>query len=625
MNYLTIENASKSYGEKILFDKIDLYINKGDKVALVAKNGTGKSTLLKIVANEETVEGENAKILLHKDVRTGFLPQEPVMSPQLDVIDYLLSSDHENVRAISEYNHALSSGDDNRIQKAVVVMDEKKAWDAEHRLKEIAGKLGIEEFEKPIIELSGGQRKRLALARLIFENAEFIILDEPTNHLDLGMIEWLEDYLSAQNRTIFMVTHDRYFLDRVCNQIVELEGGCLFKYSGNYSDYLEKRAIRLEIEYTVHDKNKKLLKKELEWVRRMPQARTTKSKSRINKFQELKEEVYSRNSESEMFIDLDSTRLGSKIVEMHNVSLAFDEKVILQNFDYKFKRGDRVGVIGRNGTGKTTLINLITGVLKPDSGKVIIGETVSFGYYTQDGIKVDEGKRVLEVIRDIAEYLPLKKGRKLTAEQLLERFMFPRSQHRDLVSKLSGGEKRRLYLLTVLMANPNVLILDEPTNDLDILSLNVLEAYLMDFPGCVIIVSHDRYFMDKLVDHLFVLEGEGVIRDFPGTYTEYRTEVGTQVLKLQVKQKKLLNQKEAASEEQPKKVSLSYFEKKELNEIEDLMPNMERRKKEIMEIFNTLELTPEKGQELSEELGIIQDKLENAEMRWLELMEKKEG
>ena len=623
MNYLTIENASKTFGEKVLFDNITLHINKGDKVALVAKNGSGKTTLLRIIASEEAVEGEQANVELHKSVNVGYLPQDPDMVDHMPVLEYLLSSGKDEVKALVRYNKAITSGDDQEIQDAILVMDQKKAWDAETRLKEIAGKLGIHDMTIMLGQLSGGQRKRVALARLIFEDPEFLILDEPTNHLDLEMIEWLEGYLSSQNRTLFMVTHDRYFLDRVCNQILELEDARLHKYAGNYSDYLEKRAIRLEIEKTVHDKNKKLLKKELDWVRRMPQARTTKSKARVDKFYELKEEVYGRTSESEMYIDLDSARLGSKIVELHNVSKAFGEKKILENFDYKFKKGDRVGVIGRNGSGKTTLINMMTGKLRPDSGKIVLGDTVVFGHYQQDGIEVPDSMTVIDVVRGIAEYLPLKKGKKLTAEALLERFMFPRAQQRVKVGKLSGGERRRLYLLTVLMANPNFLILDEPTNDLDILTLNVLEAYLMDFPGCVLIISHDRYFMDKLVDHLFVLDGKGNIQDFPGTYTEFRREVGTHVLKEQeVSKAKTSTSPPPAT---ANKASLSYFEKKELHDLESEMPNLESKKKNIMQRFSSETLSAEESQALSLELGVIQDRLDACEMRWLELMEKKEG
>ncbi|MDX1683841.1 MAG: ABC-F family ATP-binding cassette domain-containing protein [Saprospiraceae bacterium] len=626
MNFLTIENATKSYGEKILFDDIDLYINKGDKVALVAKNGTGKTTLLKVIAGETSLEGEHALIRLHKDVKTGYLPQDPHMPDTQSVLEYLLSSQHPKVRTLQAYTEALKSGDDEAIQKAVVMMDQKKAWDADIRLKEISGRLGIHDMDKLLSELSGGQAKRLALARLIFEDPEFLILDEPTNHLDLEMIEWLESYLSTQNRTLFMVTHDRYFLDRVCNQIVELEGGKLHKYAGNYSDYLEKRSIRLDIEQTVHDKNKKLLKKELDWVRRMPQARTTKSKARTDKFYELKEEVYGKRIEDELHIDIDSARLGSKIVELHNISKSFDQQIIFENFDYKFKKSERLGIIGKNGSGKTTLLKIITGQLRPDTGKVVIGDTVVFGHYTQEGITVDEDQRVIDVIRNIAEYLPLKKGKKLSAEQLLERFMFPRPQQLMRVSKLSGGEKRRLYLLTVLMANPNFLILDEPTNDLDILTLNVLESYLMDFPGCVIIVSHDRYFMDKLVDHLFVLEGNGAIWDFPGTYTEFRREVGTAALRSTPSGDNIATTKsENSSEREKKKAALTYFEKKELKEIDEALPRLEARKKEIMALFNESQLSPQESQELSEELGKVQEQLESSESRWLELMEKKEG
>jgi len=626
LNYLSIEKASKSYGEKVLFKDITLHINKGDKVALVAKNGSGKTTLLRVVANEESVEGENASIFLHKSVNIGFLHQDPEMADESQVIDYLLDSEDPGVICVQRYNDLIDQGDSDELQNVLMEMDRLKAWNIESRLKEVAGKLGIKNFRQKIATLSGGQKKRLALARLIFEEPEFLILDEPTNHLDLTMIEWLEDYLSQQNRTVFMVTHDRYFLDRVCNHIIELDHGQIYKYQGNYTDYLEKRALRLENESVVHEKNSKLLRKELEWVRRMPKARTTKAKSRVDKFHDLKTEVYSQTVDPEMTIELESERLGSKIVELHNVSKRFDENIIVENLDYKFKKGEKVGIIGRNGSGKSTLIHLITKALKPDSGKVIVGDTVVFGHYSQEGIHLQSDKRVIDVIRDIADYLPLKKGKKLTAESLLERFMFPRSHQRVYVSKLSGGEKRRLYLLTVLMSNPNVLILDEPTNDLDILTLNVLEAYLMDFPGCIIIVSHDRYFMDKLVDHLFVMDDSGHIRDFPGTYTEFRNEVGTDVFKNHM-ETKIAEPKKVESSEPiaATKVSLSYFEKKELNDIDEEMPKLEKRKKSILDQFNSGDLNSEKSQELSEELGTIQDRLQECEDRWLELMEKKEG
>jgi ATP-binding cassette subfamily F protein uup len=622
LNYLSIEHASKSFGEKVLFDNVTLHISKGDKIALVAKNGSGKTTLLKVVAGEEAVEGEQASIFLHKSVRVGYLPQEPDMPDEQKVLDYLLDSDDPALECVRQYHDALISGSDD-LQDILVEMDRLKAWSAEAKLKEVAGKLGIERFDHQLGKLSGGQRKRLALARLIFEDPEFLILDEPTNHLDLQMIEWLEDYLKVQGRTVFMVTHDRYFLDRVCNHIVELDHAKIHKYQGNYSDFLEKRAIRLENDAVVHEKTKKLMKRELDWVRRMPKARTTKSKARVDKFFEIKQEVYSRQVDPEMSIDLESERLGSKIVELHNVSKRFGDKIIVEDFDYKFKKGEKVGIIGKNGSGKTTLINILTKTLRPDSGKVVIGDTVVFGHYTQEGIQLKGDRRVIDVVRDIADYLPLKKGRKLTAEQLLERFLFPRPQQRVYVSKLSGGERRRLYLLTVLMANPNFLILDEPTNDLDILTLNVLENFLMDFPGCVIIVSHDRYFMDKLVDHLFVLDDSGHIRDFPGTYTEYRNEVGTEVFKSASKVEKSQDEKPAP---QPvKKASLSYFEKKELNDLDELIPILEKRKSKLLEQFNSESLTTEQAQKLSLELGQVQDQLAESEDKWLELMEKKEG
>lgn len=624
MNYLTIEHASKSFGDKLLFHDIEIHINKGDKIALVAKNGTGKSTLLKIIGGEESVEGEKAKVLLHKGIKVGFLDQDPQFDPNDTVLDAIYRSDNPLVKASKEYSEALVSGNDDDIEKCLDEMDHLKAWDMDAKIKEILSKLQIDQFDQKIGTLSGGQIKRVALAHLIIDEPDFYIIDEPTNHLDLDMIEWMEKYLQVPNRTIFMVTHDRYFLENVCNYILELENGKVYKFKGGYSDYLEKKALRKEISDTVHGKNEKLLKKELEWVRRMPKARGTKAKSRVQKFHEIKDEVYGHDVDAEMHIQLDTSRLGSKIIELHNVGKSFGDKHLISGLDYKFKKKDRLGIVGNNGSGKTTLINLITGELKPDTGKVIIGDTVVFGYYKQEGLEMDEDRTVIDVIRDIADYIPLKKGLKLTAESLLEKFMFPRSHQRVKIKKLSGGEKRRLYLLTVLMANPNVLILDEPTNDLDVLTLNVLEDYLMHFPGCLIVISHDRFFMDKLVDHLFVLEGNGKVKDYPGTYTEYR--MGDRQYNadpaLDESDKTTIKPKIV---QPPKKVSMSYMEKKELDDINLRLEVLEKMKEELVEKFNAGKVSEEDMPEKSKELGDVQEELDEKEMRWMELMEIKEG
>ncbi len=611
MQYLLLENISKSYGEKVLFDSISLNISKGQKIALIAKNGTGKTTLLKVIGGQEGVEGENAKIQIAKNISISFLTQDPVFDPDDTIIEAIFNSDNEAFRAVKAYEEALLMNDDLKIQESMTILDDLKAWDIEALSKEILFKLKITDLEQKVGTLSGGQRKRLALAKILLEKPDFYILDEPTNHLDLDMIEWLEDYLQNDNVTLFMVTHDRYFLEKICNEIVELDQGSLFTYRGTYSDYLEKKALRIANNQANHEKTKKLYSKELEWMRRQPQARGTKAKSRISDFYEIKSEVHSHQSEREMNIKLLTSRLGSKIVELHNISKAYGDKKILDSFSYKFKKKERVGIVGPNGAGKSTLINLITGTQPPDTGKVIIGETIVFGHYTQDGISVTKDKMVIDVVRDIAEYIPLEKGFKLTAEQLLERFLFPRSHHRVKVSQLSGGEKRRLYLLTILMQNPNFLILDEPTNDLDILTLNILEEYLLDFPGCLILVTHDRYFMDKLVDHLFILDGNGNLKDYNGNYSDYRL--------LQKASKKESIKPESIYEEK-KESKMAYEEMKEIKQLEKAIENLEKRKSVINEKFNDTSLSMDQITELGNELQQINEKIEEKEMEWLERM-----
>ncbi|HKK80222.1 MAG TPA: ABC-F family ATP-binding cassette domain-containing protein [Phaeodactylibacter sp.] len=623
MNYLTLENVSKMYGEKVLFDNIDLQVNQGQKVALVAKNGSGKTTLLKVIAGKEAAEGETAKVYLHRDVRIGFLDQDPEFFDRHTILEAVLDSDNKMIRAVRNYEHAmLFPNDTAAMEKAVAQMDQLKAWDFEARIREVLTKLEVSDFNQEVGTLSGGQKKRLALAKLIIEEPEFLILDEPTNHLDLDMIEWLEEYLQQPKITLFMVTHDRYFLDRVCNVIVELDLGKLYRYTGSYGDFLEKKTTRHHVEQTVLDKNKKLLKRELEWVRRMPKARGTKAKSRVTAFEELKEEISQQRPDEEMRIDIKGQRMGKKILEAHNISKSYGDKVLVDGFHYKFKKRERVGIVGPNGVGKTTFLRLLTKEERTDSGKVVIGGNTVFGYYTQDGISLKADKRVIDVVQDIAEYIPLEKGQKLTAIQLLERFMFNRKQQQVYVSQLSGGERRRLYLLTVLMENPNFLILDEPTNDLDIVTLNILEDFLLDFPGCIIIVSHDRYFMDKIVDHLFVFEGNGKIRDFPGNYTIYR-EVKKEEERERRRQERSTDEKPSSSEPKlkTKPNALSHEERKELRRLEKKILKLEERKAELTEQFNDTSLDTEQITELSKELSAVNEELEEKEMRWMELAE----
>lgn len=617
MNYLTLEHVTKTYGDKVLFSDIGLSVNKGDKIALVAKNGSGKTTLLRVIAGQESGEGEQCLVLMKKDIKTRFLHQDPQFNANETVIEALLSSDNEVSNIVRKYELMMEHPDQvHDFEHIISRMDDLKAWDYESRVKEILAKFNIKDFEKPIELLSGGQKKRVALAKIIIEEPEFLILDEPTNHLDLDMIEWLEDYLKQANITLFMVTHDRYFLDRVCNAIIELDEGVIHRYKGNYEDFLEKKAEREENDAVVAGKTKQLFKKELEWMRRQPKARSTKAKSRIDEFTDIKEKAHQKKDDSRVQIDLQSNRLGSKILECHYINKSYDDLVIIKDFFYKFNRKDRVGIVGPNGVGKSTFLRMITGEERPDSGKIIIGETTVFGYYTQDGLALKDDKRVIDVIQDIAEYVPLEKGRKMTAAQLLEKFLFPRSQQQVFVSQLSGGEKRRLYLLTILMQNPNFLILDEPTNDLDIMTLNVLEEYLEDFPGCLIVVTHDRYFLDKIVGHLFAFEGEGEVKDYNGTYSEYRWE------QKQLKYEEKSTKPEAEKPKTTVVSNLSNDERKEFSRLEKDIEKLEKEKSTITGLFDNPSLSLDEITELSGKLESVQILLENKEMRWLELSEK---
>ena len=616
MQYLSLENVSRSYGDKVLFKNVNLSISKGDKIALVAKNGSGKTTLLKVIGGEEGSDGENAKIIISKEIKTAILKQDPTFDPNATVLETIFDSDNEAIMAVRDYEKALNAHDDALLQKCVTRLEDLKAWDLEAKIHEILHKLLLSDMEQKTGQMSGGQKKRLALAKILIEEPDFLILDEPTNHLDVEMIEWLENFLQQPNLTLFMVTHDRYFLERVCNEIIELENGNVYIYRGNYSQYLEKREARLQNDAVNLEKTKKLFSKELEWIRRQPQARSTKAKSRIDDFYEIKEKAQVRLGNDEMKINIQASRLGSKILEAHQIVKKFGDKKILDGFTYKFKRGERIGIVGQNGTGKSTFLKILTQEIKPDGGKIVVGDTIVFGYYTQDGLVLNEDKMVIDVIRDIAEYIPLDKGQKISAESMLERFLFPRPQQRVYVSQLSGGEKRRLYLLTILMKNPNFLILDEPTNDLDIITLNVLEDYLADFPGCLIIVTHDRYFMDKLVDHLFILEVDAVLRDYNGTYSDYRELKKSEDREKSKADKTTVEVVEIKEEEKSK---ATFEQRKDFARLEKEIKKLEEKKAEITSKFDDATLSPEKIMELSKELDTIQCQLEEKEEKWMEL------
>ncbi|MGM0635794.1 MAG: ribosomal protection-like ABC-F family protein [Bacteroidota bacterium] len=619
MNYVSVENISKSYGILQLFEGISFGINKSQKIGFVAKNGSGKTTLLKIIGGTESPD--EGQINFRKNLKVGYLDQEPNLDPNLSIEETIFASDNETLRAISNYDKALKNPEDaEAYQQAFDKMESLQAWDFETQYRQILSKLKLPELDKKVKLLSGGQKKRLALANLILNRPDLLILDEPTNHLDLEMIEWLEEFFASENLTLFMVTHDRYFLERVCNSIIELDEGQLYTYKGNYSYYLEKREMRLETEASTTAKAKQLYKKELQWMRRQPKARTTKSKSRISDFGDIKSRAQKRRKEHEVELEINMERMGSKIVELHNISKAYEEKQLFSNFDYNFKKAERIGIIGKNGTGKSTFLHILTGNVKPDSGKVVLGETVKFGYYTQGGIQAKPNQKVIDVIREFGDFIPLQKGRKISAQQLLERFLFDRKKQYDFVEKLSGGERKRLYLCTVLIQNPNFLILDEPTNDLDIVTLNVLENFLLDFPGCLIVVSHDRYFMDKIVDHLFVF-GNGEISDFPGNYSDYRDY--SKELKEQSYQEK---PKEAKPEtkEKSKKASLSYQEQKEYKKLEREIETLEKQKAKLQQTFLE-ELDPEKIKENSIQLEKIATEIEQKTEKWFELSAKLEA
>ena len=620
MNYLNVENISKSYGELVLFQDLSFSIHKDQKIAFVAKNGSGKTSILNILSGKDTPD--EGQVVIRKGLRLAFLDQEPDLDPKLTIEETIFASDIPILKVIEAYEKALKNPEDTEAyQLAFEAMDRNNAWEFETQYQQILSQLKLDDLNLKVSVLSGGQRKRLALAQALLSKPDILILDEPTNHLDLEMIEWLEDYFAKTQQTLFMVTHDRYFLERVCNEIIELDHGQLYTYKGNYSYYLEKKEARIENEAAEVSKAKQLFKKELDWMRRQPKARTTKSKSRIDDFFEIKKKAHQRRKDHQVQLEINMERLGSKIIEFHNVSKAFKDKKILDGFDYTFKKGERIGIIGKNGTGKSTFLNLLTGSLVTDGGKIVIGETVKIGYYTQGGITVKPEQKVIDVIRQYGDYIPLAKGRQISAQQLLERFLFDRKKQYDFVEKLSGGEQKRLYLCTVLIQSPNVLILDEPTNDLDIVTLNVLEDFLMDFPGVLLVVSHDRYFMDKIVDHLFVFRGEGIIEDFPGNYSDFRAYDSSQPKQVESTEK--ADNTEAVK--QNKAAKLSYNEQKEYKNLESKIRSLELDKKAMEAKFNNPDLSQDDINKLSAELQVIIDTIEEKELRWFELAEKLEN
>jgi ATP-binding cassette subfamily F protein uup len=612
VNYLAVNNLSKYYGDKLLFENITFFIDRGQKVALIAKNGSGKSSLIKILQGLEPPETGDFKF--HKDIQPGFLVQEPQFDLNKTVYQTIMHADNPVLMASLEYEKALDGHGD--LQSAMNKMDELEAWDYEQQMKLILSKFLIFDLDQRVGTMSGGQQKRLALAILLLEAPDLLILDEPTNHLDMDMIEWLEEYLSKNNITLLMITHDRYFLENICNEILELENGILYKHKGNYSKYLENKELREENMRVNVEKAQNTYRKELEWMRRQPKARSTKAKSREDNFENVKERATAKVQDQRVEIEVKMQRLGGKILELHNIHKQYDHKILLDKFTHKFQRGERVGIVGRNGCGKSTLLNIITGDEQYDGGNIVLGETVVFGYYNQKGLQLKEDKRVIEVIKDIAEYLPVGKGT-LSAAQVLERFLFPFEQQYNFVSTLSGGERRRLYLLTILMKNPNFLILDEPTNDLDILTLQVLEDFLLDFKGCLVIVSHDRYFLDKLTEHLFVFEGNGHVRDFLGNYNEYRLQLKEEQKLAKSEEKIAIVQNNTSAA----KRKLSFKEQHELKQLEKEIELLTKQRSDLALKLSGGVTDHKEIQEISAQIEAIILQLDEKELRWLELSE----
>jgi len=622
MHYCSVEKLSKSYGIQPLFDALSFHINKGDRISLIAKNGTGKSTLLKILAGLE--QPDEGKIWVHKDVEVVFFEQNPVLEEQKTVAENIFFHDHPIMNAIRDYETQVATGNETQLQAAIEKMDELQAWDADARIKQILSKLNIHFLDRTLSTLSGGQQKRVALAKTLIDigfgkKEVLLIMDEPTNHLDVAMVEWMEHFLNKENTTLLLVTHDRYFLDTVCQEIWELDQGQLYTYKGDYANYLEKKAARMESEAASHSKIRNLYKRELEWVRKQPRARTTKSKSRLDQFTTIEKKAKQTTQDQQLQLSMKMTRLGGKILELKKVYKSHGDLHLLKGFDYTFKKGERIGIVGPNGVGKSTFINIIQGIEAADSGKINVGETVVFGNYSQQGLQLKEDLRVIEFVKSIAESFPLAEGGTITAAQFLQLFLFEPDKQYTYVSKLSGGEKRRLHLLSILFRNPNFLILDEPTNDLDLPTLTVLENFLLEFSGCLLIVSHDRYFMDRLVDHLFVFKGEGIIQDYPGNYSQYRIEA-------QAKEENQLEKTEEvakSTESKPIAASkISYKEKREFEQLGTEIETLTAAKESYSTQLNSGTLAFDELQKIAIELEKTIQLLDEKELRWLELSEK---
>ena len=628
MHYASIENIGKSFGIRTLFKNISFYVEEGDKVAFVARNGSGKSTLLKIIAGLDTAD--SGTLWVHKDIKVVMLQQDTTFDETKSIWDNILRLDNPVVKVVKEYEMCLEDDPENidKLTNLMARVDELNAWNFESELKQILGKLNLHHLNEPVKNLSGGQRKRVALAQALIEaqlheGKCLLILDEPTNHLDVQMIEWLEDYLSAQKVTLLCVTHDRYFLDAVCNEILEMEDEKIYVYNGDYDYFLEQKSLRHEVQQSELQKDKNIFRKELEWMRKQPRARTTKSKSRQDAFTEIEERVSQKKEDVDVSLQVKMTRLGGKVLEMKKINKSYGDKVLIKGFEYIFKKGERVGIVGKNGVGKSTFLKIALHQEKPDSGKVNHGDTVVFGNFDQEGLVYKEDKRAIEFVKDFAEFFPLADGSKISASQFMEKFGFMAEQQYTPLSKLSGGEKRRLHLLSVLFLNPNFLILDEPTNDLDLQTLRTLEEFLLDFPGCILIVSHDRYFMDRMVDHLFAFEGDGIIKDFPGNYTQYREAlVSAQFTGHVIADKKTIEpvmRQRSASTEQKK---LSFKEKHEFESIEKEIPLLQKEKITLEEKMNNGSMPFDELQQAAQRIGGIVQLLDEKEMRWLELSER---
>lgn len=618
ISFLQVENLSKRFGEQLLFENITFGIGKNQKVALIAKNGIGKSTLLRIIAGKDSAD--TGSVIFRNDISIGILDQDPELNPENYVFEEVFNSENPTLKLIKTYEQAVKDNDASALEELIPQMDALAAWDYDTQVKQILSELKVDKYSQRIKELSGGQRKRVGLAKILISNPDFLILDEPTNHLDVEMTEWLEEYLEKTNATLLMVTHDRYFLDRVCDKIIEIDDFGLFAYEGNYSYYLEKRDERIEARNASIDKAKNLLRTEQEWMRRMPQARGHKAKYRIDNFYKIKEVASQNTTEQQLELDIKGQRLGKKILELEHVNKSYGDFRVLRDFSYKFVRGEKIGIIGKNGVGKSTFLNIITRQIEPDNGTIEIGETVVYGYYKQDGISFKEDDRPIDIVKNISEKIDLGNGRVMSASQFLEYFLFPDKLQYSLVAKLSGGERRRLYLLTILMSNPNFLILDEPTNDLDIMTLNVLEDYLKSFQGCLIIVSHDRFFTDKVVDRVFAFEGDGVVKDFPGNYTQYKNKKEEEELLRKQEEKKIpVAPKPVREKEKIRK--LTFKEKQEIQQLESDMEKLNTEKTTLETALNSGTLDTEELVKSSQRIAEIIDLLDEKEMRWLELSE----